>query len=307
MSENKPTNQHWVPKSYLRYFATPNSIGTDNPQVICFPKNEGAEFPTSTRNACGKRYLYSPKDSDGNRIWDLEESLCDVEGMASTIWPVLASDFVDLSDRHLRMAVSLYVATMYYRNISIREQVESLHCQIVESVSRRKSGTNENFPEWMEINGVRYNLSKDEFEKYARWGKNDHDHFFAHFVRDNSGNMAQAILKKRWSIIFAEVDAFITSDRPVTMVHQEKEKFGYLTAGTIVYFPLSPRRLLVIDDLYDQPNNQYYPLNQDGPGGINLLIFRNCQRFFVTGRQIEYVLQEICDFSDRIENNGNLS
>jgi hypothetical protein len=59
-----------------------------------------------------------------------------------------------------------------------------------------------------------------------------------------------------------------------------------------VIFPLTPRRLLVMDDRHEQPPNLYYPLNRDSVGPLNSLIWRN-GRLLLTGRPVPEVLTEL--------------
>jgi hypothetical protein len=72
-----PVNLHWVPKFYLRYFATPETRKSKNPQVWVFSKEDNAGNPslTNIRNICAKRYLYAPVDDRGKRDWTLETKL----------------------------------------------------------------------------------------------------------------------------------------------------------------------------------------------------------------------------------------
>ena len=64
----------------------------------------------------------------------------------------------------------------------------------------------------------------------------------------------------------------MTSDRRVSIQHQSNEVLGVGTSGSIVTFPLTPRRLLVMDDKHEQRPNQHYPLNRDSVGPLNGLI-----------------------------------
>ena len=99
-----PRRQHWVPRFYLRFFATPETIEGDDPQVWLLSKDEGDPVLTNVKNVAARRYLYSPKDERGDRVAELENELADYESVVSRICPQLASDFVDLdgdrSPRH---------------------------------------------------------------------------------------------------------------------------------------------------------------------------------------------------------------
>jgi hypothetical protein len=82
---NQPVNQHWVPQFYLKYFATPDTQQTKNPKTWIFSKDEEDGDPklTNIRNICAKRFLYSPPDKDGQREWELETRLSDIESLLS--------------------------------------------------------------------------------------------------------------------------------------------------------------------------------------------------------------------------------
>jgi len=54
---NRAKNQHWVPRFYLRYFATPETRQTKEPKVWIFSKdeNDGDESCPNVKNICSKR------------------------------------------------------------------------------------------------------------------------------------------------------------------------------------------------------------------------------------------------------------
>lgn len=94
---------------------------------------------------------------------------------------------------------------------------------------------------------------------------------------------------------------FITSDRPVAKVHQTRETFGFGTSGTIVTFPLSPTRVLLMDDSHREPANQYYPLHGDDPVALNYATMRNAANFIISSRPTDDVLREIVPYPDAWE------
>ena len=110
--------------------------------------------------------------------------------------------------------------------------------------------------------------------------------------------IAELLLRKRWSVIFASDEVFITSDTPVSVNHESRPKAGFGTLGAVVTFPLSSKRLLVLDDKLKEPGNQYYPLQAQSTGAINLNIWKNSNRFMITGQPVPKVLAEILSFED---------
>ena len=293
---NRPKHQHWVPQFYLRQFATPETRGEKEAQVWVFSKHEadGDECLTNVRNVCGKRYLYTPKDEKGERVWHLESKLCDLESSMGAIWPDLANGFADICDPAVRKGLSLFVAVMHLRNPEVRQFIERLHHQLAEfyeTVPKRVDGCPA--VESLEVAGVTYTLDPDNWHEYRAWGKNDHDRFFAGLVESEAGHIAKLLMQKRWSVVFSEADVFITSDKSVVLQHQSRETFGFGTQNSIVTFPLSPRRVLVMDNLHAEPAGQYYPLKMSNAGGFNHNIWSNGSRFMITGRPVPDVLSEI--------------
>ena len=291
-----PKHQHWVPKFYLRYFSTPETRGDKNAQIWVFSKDEadGDECLTNVRNVCGKRYLYSPIDKTGNRLWDLESKLDRLESTMALIWSEVAEGFVDLGDESIRKGLALFAAVMHLRNPEVRKFVEKLHKRLTETYESgplRSDGTPE--VESLDICGVIYAVDHRDWHKYRAWGKNDHDKFFAHIVEEEATHLAELLMKKRWAVVFSESDVFITSDRPVAVQHLSKKVVGFGTENAIITFPLSPKRVLVMDNRHEEPDNQYYPLQETNEGAFNHAIWSNGSRFMITGRAIPDVLREI--------------
>lgn len=301
MRVSKPKNQHWVPQFYLKYFATPETILKENPQTWFFSKNEEDGDPklTNIKNICAKRFLYSPKNKEGQREWELEHSLSTLETLISVVWPSLAEGYTDLLWEPMRKAVSLFIAILYIRHPNNLKECENIHNKLVslyDKLPKKQDGT----PSFThaEINEKLVEIETHDWHEYRKWDEDDHHRFFCDSIKGHSGKMAKYLLKKRWSIIFSENPAFITSDNPVCKFHLEKVKFGFATQGTIITLPISPTRLLIMDDNHEEPAGQYYPLKEDGPGPFNLGIWRNSSRFMISQRNVDQVLAEICEWAD---------
>lgn len=293
---SRSKHQHWVPQFYLRYFATPESRGSKTPQVWIFSKHDedGDEQMTHVRNVCGKRYLYTPVDTDGQRKWELDDRLGDVETLLAQIWPELAEGYVSLDDDSVRKGLSLFVALMHLRNPAVRGEVERMHAHIValyEAAPHTADGTPD--VQEVEINEQVREIDTSGWHDYRSWGREHHDRFFAHIVQSETGRIAKMLLSKRWSIVCSDEDAFITTDKPVSLHHLEREKYGFGTPGVMVTFPLGPKRMLVMDDMYHEPTSQYYPLKDANAASFNLTTWLNGSRFMITGRPVSDVLGEI--------------
>ncbi len=301
---NRPKNQHWVPRFYLRYFATPETYSTKEPQVWIFFKdeNDGNESITNIKNICAERYLYSPKDDTGRRSWDLETKLGRLETTLSRFWKELAEGFVNLDNQTIRKGLSLFIATMYLRHPETLKEEVKIYKKLIslfEQAPMRSDGTPN--IESIEINGEIFDIDTHGWNKYRSWGTDEHRRFFADQIQYQATYLADILMKKRWSIIYTKFNQFITSDKPVLKQHREKQIFGFGTEGTIIIFPISQRRLLVMDDLHAEPANQYYPLKSGALGAFNYCIWHGGSRFMISGRPIPEVLHEIVTWADFYE------
>lgn len=300
---NQPKRQHWIPQFYLEYFATSETYNTNNPKVWILSKDENDkdEFITNIKNICVKGYLYSPIDNIGIRDWELENKFNVLETLLSKIWKNIANKFINLEDYYLRKALSLFVATLYLRHPDTFQETIKNHKNLVSFYKNffNDSNTFEN-TQSIEINGKLFDMDLSDWNNYHRWKKDNSQKFWISFIEKEAINLAQILMKKRWSIIFTEFDQFITTDKPVVKFNQHQQIHGFETNGTIIIFPLSQRRLLVMDDLYDEPMNQYYPLKSNQLGLFNYLLWHNSSRFMISGRPISDVLSEIVLWEDNM-------
>lgn len=298
---SRSVNQHWVPQFYLREFSTPETRQTKVPQVWIFSKREsdGIERLTNVRNVCAKRYLYSPRDESGERSWEVDDALQGVESLLAQIWPKVTSDFIDLGNESIRKALALFIATTHVRHPDNRIALRSMHQKIVDNLDKfPKSADGCPNVDSFIYKGEEFKIETSGWEAYKKWGEDERHRFFADTVRTEPGNLAKILLKKRWSVVLAENEHFITSDRPVRVQHQSKKVFGVGTTDTVISFSLSPTRILIMDDQHQEPANQYYPLKPDNIGAFNYGIWHAGSRFMVTSRPMPEVLSEIMEWAE---------
>ncbi len=289
----KPKRQHWVPCFYLRYFATLETRTSRQPKVWVLSKHEGEPMLTSIRNVAHQRYLYSPREEAGKRLWDLEGKFADYEGFMQQVWQRLADDMVDLYEPAMRKGLALFISLLYLRHPRRLAEVGRLHGRLVEMFEAApKDALGNPDVEAVEINGQVRTLENTDWPRYRDASENDKKRMFIEGVRANATHLAEILMKKRWSVVLAEEPMFITTDTPVLLMHQSREVFGFGTPGVIVSFPLSPTRVLMMDDRHDQPAGHYYPL-KGSPADHNGLAWRDCERFMISPRHPDFVCREL--------------
>jgi hypothetical protein len=138
------------------------------------------------------------------------------------------------------------------------------------------------------------------YSEYKNAGSERLRQVFVDDLRANATWFAEALLEKRWSVVFSADPVFVTTDTPVTIRNQTRERFGVKTPGTIISIPLSPTRVLLMDDRLDQPLGQYYPLGSHGPAPFNLNAWHCCERFMISSRTTDEVCAELLAWTDRL-------
>jgi hypothetical protein len=299
----KAKKQHYVPRFYLKHFAIPETRTSKTPQAYIFGKGEDDPKVVSIRDIAAQRYLYSPENEERSRSWETEERLSDLESIMAPIWPALANDYLDLYENEsIRKAISLFLATLLLRHPSQIDATKHAHTHVVRMFDKLPKDQNGNPLVSHIINdGKEIEFDPSEFEKYKSASKNSFHHDFVKSIHKDAIYTAVLLLEKRWSVILSDDPVFITTDKPVVIENQKCKPFGLKTKDTFVIFPLSPTRLLLMDDKHGEPRGQYYPLTDEGPGPYNLMLWRGAQNFMISARNTDLVCFEIIKWADQQE------
>ncbi len=203
------------------------------------------------------------------------------------------------------IVIALFLSIMHLRHPNEFKSCEHIHRKMVEWFkSFPKDYLGRPAVDSIVIGGRPYKIDSSDWEKYENWVKNDHHIFFTDAIKSQATRLAEIMCKKRWSVIFSNDPVFITSDKPLSKCHESKEVFGFNTEGTIINFPLSPTRLLVMDDKHTEPAGRYYPLNDNNAGPINLLTWCSSEKFMISHRNTDEILSEIVGWADEFERNN---
>jgi hypothetical protein len=250
------------------------------------------------RNVAAQRYLYSPVNSRGSRDFSVDYELSKLESTLSSIWSKVTTGFIDIyGDEDYRRAVSLFVSTLLLRHPKSLRDVEFIHKQLVAFLDQiPKDENGDPLINEIEIDGVIQKCDYSDFNEYKSLGEDGIKRLFVDNIR-YAMEFAEILMEKRWVIVFSEDPIFITSDNPVVLENIFQSPFGISTPGTMLFFPLTPTRILMMNDQTDQPSGHYFPLEQLNltPSHVNFLLWRNCERFIFSPRRTDQVFAEICE------------
>ncbi|MGY3443223.1 DUF4238 domain-containing protein [Bradyrhizobium sp. USDA 4473] len=282
--QQKKKRNHWVSQSYLRPFSV-----DDERRRVWVMKRDSREDPElkPIKKVATQFYLYAPFGPNG-RDYTFEDKLASLEQQfGGPFWKSVTTGFVDLCDAATRKILSLLVAVMYLRNPLQLEQMHAMHEQIVGFYSQHSK-----LPDAVEIAGKSYEIDKDSWPSYRSASEDDIKRMWLDQVGSATW-LAKILVSMRWAVLFSEEPVFITTDNAVVVIHPSLEFRGLRNAETTMLFPLSPTRLLHIDNRMSEPDGQYYPFTAS-PGALNGLLWRCAINAMYSSRHPDIVCAEIC-------------
>lgn len=298
-TQSKPTRKcHWVPQSYLKHFAVPES---KPPRVWAYPKDAKEPALKRIQKVAVKNHLYVPKNEQGERDDSFEKRLAGLETwLGHPLWNRLATKEVDLSWEPMRKMISLTVANMYLRNPNTFDIFIEMHCNIRASVLKYGG-----VPDEIHIKGESFLMDKSSWPAFRDGDEN--------FIKKiwlaelgNAAALAKDLMKMRWTMLCLKDPLFVTSDNPVTLTHPSLKFRGFQNPETSVYFPLSPTRLLLFDHLYEDPANEYRHCLHDG-AVPNLFAWRGAIQHVFSPNEDDTVLNNLLINEELSQNqNSNL-
>ncbi len=281
---------HWVPQSYLKAFAADE----DGQRIWRFSKNEGEPELKRIDKVAVKYHLYAPMDADGRRDDALEKKLADLESwFGDPMWKAICTDFPDFSLKPLRKMVALLVAVMWLRTPKQFEFWKSVHQQFADFLDSKDS-----LPDAIIINDKRVELDHSSWPAYRNASEEDMKRAWNEWL-GQSAEIAKLFLEMRWAILVSETPVFITSDNPVMVGDTIGPHRGLKHPDAMVTFPLSPTRVLIMDNRHSEPDAQFYSINHD-PAATNLLIWRNAIDHMFSPRKPDEICAEMVANAERM-------
>ena len=292
---SKAKRQHWVPRFYLKEFA----INKDRKesQVWIFSNTEGDPQRVNVKDIAVKKYLYSPEDINKNRDWYMEDKLASLESLVSQIWTTFANGYIDLDNESNRKIISLFMATLFLRHpqrISEYQDFQDNFIDFCKTLPKDAEGRPK--VTHFVIKEKEFELDTSNWDEYSNPTPYDRQKLFIDYIEKMAIDLANILMKKRWSIIISETKQFITSDNPIIITNNISNKIeilGFDKKGTSITFPISPTRVLILDDLHKEPSSQYYPVKKGTVEAINSLSWKNSHQFMITHKNPDEILYEI--------------
>ncbi|WP_322092624.1 DUF4238 domain-containing protein [Paraburkholderia bannensis] len=258
---NQPRRHHFVPRFYLQGFCAENAQG-----LVVYDRVRNAYRAQRPAEVAHRRDYYAYDDAQGNRFFDIEAALGEVEAAAGQTIQRLENSG-DITDED-RMVLATYIAFQYTRTPAYAAWLDAF---------RSTHAADDEIGVLPEAGDA--GLSRIE----AIGAMLRHAPTFAHvFARLN------------WTVWRRESErhSFVTSDSPVCRVWRDQPEVnvyagaGFLSPEVITVFPLTQASALSmsgIGERYDQR-----PLTRDQVRRVNLAVVDQAQHH-VFGRDMALV------------------
>lgn len=274
---------HWVAQSYLKAFAADEG----RQRIWRFSKIDGEPQLKRIDKVAVKFHLYAPLRADGRRGDALEKKLAELESFfGDPGWKAVCNDFPDFSDEPLRKMVALIAAVTWLRTPRQFELWKSTHQQFVDFFA-----LHDTLPDAVTIGDRRLELDRSSWPPYRDASEEDMKHAWNAWI-GQAASIAQIFVKMRWAVLFSDKPVFITSDNPVLVGDTIGPHRGLKHSEAMVTFPLSPTRVLIMDNRHSEPDAQFHPL-KNGPASTNMLIWRNAIEHMFSPRNPDQVCAEM--------------
>lgn len=97
----------------------------------------------------------------------------------------------------------------------------------------------------------------------------------------------------RYTMVVAERSVFVTSDNPVAITHPSDAFKGVGDPSARILYPISPTRLLILDNRRGEPDGGYHHLADEDPATANLAAWRNAMEYMFSSRHPAAVIAEL--------------
>lgn len=238
----RPKLHHYVPQFYLRQWCD------EEAKLIIYPIDGRPPFRTTPRNVAAECNLYTPLPGTPAVRDDHEQWFSGWEGHFSKVWPEI---FDRAANPKTRKNLARFLATLLIRHPAAREMVGEVNERL------RQLATGAEDDERIAVQGRHghVEVSVADIRQYAATSPDEIRTDWLRQMPAVARPIGDQLFARRWGLVFAEADSFITSDNPVSLNRGacRRTKFGIGTPGTLIFFPVSPRRFLVIADEWEWP------------------------------------------------------
>lgn len=289
---NSPVRQHWVPKTYLRGFATRETTDIENPQVWVYDLGSSMEFCSSINNIAVKKHLYTIGANQQEPLYVVEKTLSRIEGYAKPLLNVLARGIFLVEGSEDRKTFAIFLSTLIMRN-------------------RRAVNIHHDFRDWLmkdlpedhddvafSIGPVEHRWSKEVVSCFKNLDDEGMHVLFARSIVTTALPLARELENMQWCLIRSEDRLVITSDNPVVVFHPNADHWGIGTPGVHIHLPISPEYILLVGHDLPVGKDETHSVPEEGVMGLNYLTMHQANQFLIGEREFGFMNKLIREYTE---------
>ncbi|MEH1939263.1 MAG: DUF4238 domain-containing protein [Nostoc sp.] len=279
---SEPVRQHWVPKIYLRNFATPESINMSSPKVNVYDLGFKKQFCTSIDKVLVQKHLYTLGADSDSPLYVVEKTLAKIEGWSKSCIEAFSKGQTIHTNPQSKYIAAVFFATLLMRNPHMLEVQENGFRDLKDlRENSNYSSLESKISDFIidEENGESLREISDWFSQLDQEGKHI---FFVRSIIDTATTLAQSLLKKKWCLLRSVDGYFVTSDNPITVFHPKASPYGICTDGVHIHIAITPRILLLLGGEVSLDENQVYDVPLELVEHMNYLTIAKAERFIIS-------------------------
>jgi len=241
----KSTNNHFVPRHYLKNFSCDLEIREDGKkEYFIYSYERGTEpIRKNIREIASQKDLYIFDDAEtGEKSDEIEKLFRYMENKAAPILDkklIEKQDIKYLSDRQ-RADLSEFFSFLSTRTPAFANKMAGFEIENKKTLIENTL----QFDQFLKTN----NLEKKDFFKDVDIKMTNANEYFLGFALELGLGLVNFFYDKNWHLLISRKDrAFITSDHPVQLIKRRGVPYGGFACSAI-FIPISPSHCLMLDD-----------------------------------------------------------
>ena len=282
-------NQHFVPRSFLRGFATDSEDSLIWGYDKKFGKSTGKR---SISKICSFDYYYEQLEADGSKTQMLEDGFQTIETPAIEIIKNLSASQELSSDE--KGCLAFYIGLLLTRGPSFREGIHELHKHAVE-IMLQKEYESGRLPELPAI--LRKDMINNDITSVIK--AEILPHVSLQGMLDTANTIGQSLCNKKWDIYdIKNKQSFVTSDTPVIFGAANpanNQAIGPANEESLILCPIT-KKILVAARPYcrtDRSGFEFMPTKDGMVETLNESMCLNAQRSVYASEQSKGLLDYV--------------
>jgi Protein of unknown function (DUF4238) len=259
---SEPVRQHWVPRFYLRNFATPESIDTSSPKLNVYDLGSKRQFCTSIDKVLVQKHLYTLGSDSDSSLYVVEKTLAKIEGWSKPCIEAFSKGEAIHTNLESKYIAAVFFATLLMRNPHMLEVQEN------------------GFKDLRNSNDFCFKSAVSDW--FSELGQEEKHIIFVRSIIDTATSIAQDLMQKKWCLLRSVDGYFVTSDNPVVVFHPKTSPYGICTNGVHIHIAITPRILLLLGCEITLDENRVYHVPQEFVENMNYLTISKAERFIIS-------------------------